>query len=671
MEKFTESLIKLHTSQGALNLPSAIFGTASTLSRHIDTRQSLRIGMWPCKSAASPTEAMGLFTVLSYLLERWDDVVVYRLFAQLDGEPADFEWSIEQSQFDVEDWELDTLDENVALWGTLENASGKWTLTLGFESDFDEEDEETHQLTYTSESLAGMINLLPTAAKDIVARYEIEDDAPIATYADTAATDEQLQTLLSELFDWQIKLMLSLWGVAWKEQDVWDALERLVEAGHVIGDDFAGWIVTSAAGHAMSPGYGEVADSVAAIAASVSENFNETSFPAINIANGLFNKGFAQQAYELLEKEVEQRAENAHSWLALGALYFSGGQPLKAIDAYQRAIEQEAVNEMLYFYYARTLIATSVAGIEIEEFILIDPDDYATRLSSWEAIEALDEALKLEPDQPLFLSQQITTMIGVQEEKRLWTRFESLVSHDKDGERVHSIVEYMYELENADPAADILKRQIKKEPERVNLRLNLGAVYIMLDEPVLAEETLDAAQALTADADELAEIDRMMLSVDDPDFEARFGEISAIAHAGKALSTDDVDFLEDVLEDAPSLAEVYVLLAKAYAAMDEDQDALEILLDGHKKAPKDPDIIELLAQYLWDSDEEGLAFEYLNKGLEANPTYVPLLALTGQYLFENDQIDEAKSYMARAEALSPRDPALAKAREAIALLMNK
>ena len=30
----------------------------------------------------------------------------------------------------MDDWGLDGLDENVAMWGTLETVSGKWSLTL-------------------------------------------------------------------------------------------------------------------------------------------------------------------------------------------------------------------------------------------------------------------------------------------------------------------------------------------------------------------------------------------------------------------------------------------------------------------------------------------------------------------------------------------------------------
>src|SRR5262245_60299632 len=74
-------------------------------------RPRLRIGLWPILSSDSPETAMGIATILGFLLERWQQIRVYRLFAQFDVDPGNFEWTVQLSQFGVDDWQLEDLDE--------------------------------------------------------------------------------------------------------------------------------------------------------------------------------------------------------------------------------------------------------------------------------------------------------------------------------------------------------------------------------------------------------------------------------------------------------------------------------------------------------------------------------------------------------------------------------
>ena len=54
------------------------------------------------------------------------------------------------------------------------------------------------------------------------------------------------------------------------------------------------------------------------------------------------------------------------------------------------------------------------------------------------------------------------------------------------------------------------------------------------------------------------------------------------------------------------------------------------------------------------------------RGLEEHPNSASLLARTGLYLFINGQHDKSKSYIARAEAIQPRNPILRQAKVYIA-----
>ena len=103
---------------------SAIFGQLSgQVTLQSESSVQFRVGMWPIQSNSDPEIALGLACLLAYHLERWSFIQVYRLFAQIEEDVQDFTWSIEKSQFGVDDWELDGLDENGAIWGEYSQKS--------------------------------------------------------------------------------------------------------------------------------------------------------------------------------------------------------------------------------------------------------------------------------------------------------------------------------------------------------------------------------------------------------------------------------------------------------------------------------------------------------------------------------------------------------------------
>lgn len=670
MKDLAQKLINLHGGKAKSQVATAIFGTASQLTQNLDARPRVRIGLWPCIMPESPRVAMGIMTVLGFLLERWQDIRVYRLFAALEGDPKAYEWTPARSQFDVDDWQLDQLDENVALWGTLAEANGAWTLELQLENDL--ADGEEVSLSYTAENLMALINLLPTIANDIARNFDIRD-ATGATYTETEASDSSLRVLLGDLFEWQTWLLLSLWGKPWPENEIRDHLNKLIDAGGAVGGALGAWSVANAAAHAMLPGYDAIPDSIVPYAPRIVENFADTSFPAISIGSSLYRMGYAQQAFDLLESDVEARPENAPAWLALAELYRASGRIAEAVDTFQRAIENEATTAGLLIRYANLLMFAHSEDWPPEEYILIDPEAFSGEFPVREAIEAYREAYKLRPERADILSQMILLMIDIEAYENLWDEFKTLVEADEIGENVRTVADTFYNVDDLEPGILILRQAIEANPNRADLLVNLAVTYIMADESDLAINALERAEEMAGDDEDelLADIDRLLLTAEDPDFEARLGEIAAIANAGQAISTSDVKFLEDIIENAPSLAESYVLLAKAYIAWGEHDTALETLLDGHENNPEDGDIIEMLVRTFWDSGEHELAFEYINKGIDTNPNHVPLLALAGECLFEDGQRDSAKVYLARAEAIAPRHPALNKAKANIAQILSR
>ncbi|MDX1993920.1 MAG: tetratricopeptide repeat protein [bacterium] len=671
MYELAQKLMNLSSQGERSSLPSVIFGTASSLSRSLADRPPIRIGLWPCKSDTEPQVAMGLMAALALLLERWQSIRVYRLFAQLEGEANDYTWDISRSQFDVDDWQLEGLDENVAVWGRLEKGESGWKLALEIENDLLDDEETTTTLVYEAESLPVLVNSLQNVANDIAAELNLFGKVEGVLDEDSSALDEAgLRLLLPALFEWNLWLVLALWGTPESAPKAEEALTTLIEVAKGMQSNIAGWTAAGAVGHTLQIGYGQLAESLLATAADVPDQFPQSQLAPSMVAVGLFRMGETQAAYDLLESDVETKPANVHSWLSLAELYLRGGKLTESLDTFQRAIEQDAINATLFVRYANLLLALDTQQWNVTDFILIDPDEYDENRTLWEAIEAFEEALALEPERKDILQQQLLRLNDVGDEARLWQGFARLVELDKEGDLVRAVADNVFDAEDITPAVEALKTQIALEPQRVDLRVNLAVMYLTAEEGELAAESLEAARELTDEADVLADIDRLTLAADDPDFEAHLAELTTIIEAGNTLSVEDVEYLEDILEAVPTFTEGYVLVAQAYMAWGEDDTALEVLLDGNKFIPNAPEITLLLAQLLWDAQQPALAFDYLEKALKAHPNNVPLLARTGQLLFENNQEEDARAYLMKAENLLPSHPALAEARAEIARIIR-
>src|SRR5690606_5280413 len=134
MDEFADRLmLRGGKSRGAL--PAAIFGSAGGMARSIELdKPPVRIGFWPLQSENDPEIAMVLAVVLALLLDRERGVRVNRLLAQGEGTTDDYEWNVAQSQFNVDDRQLDGLDETAATWRRLNTADTRCQPVLEVEN---------------------------------------------------------------------------------------------------------------------------------------------------------------------------------------------------------------------------------------------------------------------------------------------------------------------------------------------------------------------------------------------------------------------------------------------------------------------------------------------------------------------------------------------------------
>lgn len=652
-----------HNQTQQPNVPTAIFGSAGSM-RHALQINSLpvRIGFWPIKSAEMPEIAMGLLTVLAHLLERYQGIRVYRLIAAVDGEPEAYRWRIEQSQFDVDDWQIENLDDNVGIWGELDG----WSLTLEIESDLEGSDEEdTRLLQYEASSLSELVQLLPRAAADIASGLNVTElnlIAPVYTAEDW--DQPALAEMLKQAFYWERNLYLWLWGQNWDEAQFLLDADRLLTFARRLSD-FGAWVVSLALARVLV--YRGVEETfVVPVAQKIIDELDSPQ-PAIILSAAIFDAKEPEQAYEWLEAEFDEGKANALTYLVAAELYRLGGQVAEAVDVMQAAIEDQLADAALFRRYADLLIAMEYNGMSVEDLVLIKRARRTDNDLLREAVEAYESARQQMPDDPAVLSRQLLQMLEVGGYgERLWRGFDQLAGLDTTGEHTRAVIDMFHNVEDMSPAVDILKRWIAQQPDRVELYLNLAALYTLDEDGPSAVLILNQAQRITTDEVVLAEIERLRLAAEDPEFETALGEIADIISAGNTIETDDVEFLESIIEKVPNYAEIYLLLARAYIGWGEVTSALETLLDAHKHIPDDADILALLSELVWDSGETDLAFTYLSKGISQNPHHVPLLALAGQYLFEDGQEDAARAYLMKAEAISPNDPVLVRVRRHIA-----
>lgn len=677
MEKWIAELRRFYDGGNIDLLPAVIFGTGRNLLQNLKLQQRIRIGMMPCVSSDHPYTAMGLMTLLACLLERWSDVRIYRLFFQTDADPTTYEWHIRDSQHTIEDWVFDDLDENAVLYGALAQIDGVWRWSLTLENDLVEEAHAEKVWTYEAHSLAGLVNQFEDVAQAIISQFDVAEVRPIPIPS-THADDQVLARVLRGIFEWQLQLLLVLFGKGWAESEIQKHLDGLYILGNLTRDDFGAWAVSQVVAHTLNKGYSPVPDSLTVMigADGFIDHFAPyTLYPSMLIGRALFNFGIITPAFKMLDTATEMYPDNPYVWLVKADVYRRAGRLSDLLETYHRAIENRAANADLYLQYGQIL--ELIGNNPTNQFVFVDPsdDDTERELIVREAIEAYEHVLHLEPDNLTALQNQILLLADdIRDDvdaERLADAFQRLLEQDETGEYIRAVVDVAYTIDDLDQLFDMLQAHAEKHPDRADLRISLAVLAMHLDDYDLASDYLAEAEDLTDDEALLADIDRLMLSVEDPDFEERLGSIYAVVSGGNRVSIQDLKFLEQTIEKAPLLAEAYLYLAQSYMIWGEIDNALETIREGFLALPNNPEIAELLARYEWQHGDRDEAQRVLTEAIALNPTYVPLLARMGQFLFELGEKDAAKGWLTRAEALSPRDPILADVRKFIADAMSK
>jgi len=650
--------------------PTSIFGSAAGLAQSIQTDEQFRISVYPILSAEAPDVAMGLAACLCYLLEQYPDTRVYRCFAKIDPAADGSEISVSDYQFTIADWELEGLANNVILDGEFRTLANGFELELEVDMSLTASEAESEVLVYSFDSMAGAVSSLPAVASDVYGRFAGEAGAAaILDYGSLEAQPTVLDQLLENIFAWNLDVYLHFWDVAWDEADIREQYLEVADMCQASPSEFANWSLGMMARQVMQPGIRDAGDVIMPLVGRAFASHDAALTGAAAAALGLSNLGQSQRASDLLAPLLQLDAP-ASVWCAMIEIHMSAGQFAEAINACQLALERGLQHSALYWRYAQLLMTADVHDWTVEDVLLIDPDEYDEEDQlTVEIANSLKLYLTIEPEDLAVLQLALTYMIDAEDDE-LWLYFEKLLQLDQEGMFAGDVVDRLCELEDHERAYELLESQLDANAYAYVYSAQLALADA---DKEYAAEMIDACRQTLAQIDDDLELElqRLKLQVSLPAFEENIAEAKVILSANRPVSEDKVDLLEQAIEIAPRMVDLYVLLSKCYRSWKDLDNALEVLQEAAQQAGPDPQIDLGIAQIRWARNQREDAVQTLNSALQDFPSDVSLLVQLASYLIENNQFDDARQYITRAETIAPSHRAVWQVRRLVASRMSQ
>ncbi|MCY4018358.1 MAG: hypothetical protein OXG39_03025 [Chloroflexi bacterium] len=650
---------------------SSIFGSTAILSDTINTEEPFRIAVYPIISDTMPDLAMGIASCLCYLLEQWPGVKVYRCFVKIEADEEDNDITSDDYQFSPADWELDGLDDNLVLYGSATFHETAAQLQLHADASMVNAEADS-VLTFNYQSVPELIEALPTVAAEIVSN--LFDQEPLHLVIDYPKVEQKsaaLQSMLEDLFAWNLDLYLSHWGVEWPADEIESQFLSLAGICREIGTDFTLWCLGMTCQQIMQLGLEELGEVIVPL---IDRAFGDEGTAAQGralAALGLSRLGHVDPALTTLEELAANSAEPS-VWHTLIEVTLDAGRAWEAIDVCQRALETGVQHPALYWKYAELLIMSEANNWLIEDVLFVDPDeiDESDQIPC-EIVGALKTLLETQPDHLQALQLALMYMVDV-EDLELWDYFEQLVKRDDNSTYVGEIIERLADTESLTPAYQILQNAIVEPVRNPYLYANLAQLAIVDGNPQMAKEQLQECRRVTETIDDELELElqRLELSADRPGFEGSFAEIKVLLNAKRSIRESDAELLEEAIEIAPRMIDLYVTLSRCYLSWQDKDSAIEVLSEAKNRAGNHPRIVLGMAQIQWTLVMRDEAILTLNAGIAEFPNDVSLLAQTASYLIENGQLDDAKQFVERAESIAPSHGALIQLRRFIAANMS-
>ena len=668
MQVAAERMRALGQQPAEASAPTSIFGSAAGLAQTIQADEKYRLSMYPFICAERPEVALGVAACLGYLLEQYQDMRVYRCFAMIDGAGENAEITAADYQFSAADWTLDGLADNVIMQGELQRAAHSYALRLEIDDSLSSSDFESETMSHRFDSLAGLVSALPAIAADIYDALTGDVNTRSIIEYDAFEADEiELEGLLEAVFGWNLDVYLYFWEVEWNRADIQDQFREGVDWANKMPGEFAYWILGMMAKQVMQAGMGEIGEHVLPLLGEAFSDAKHAAPGAAAAALGLSRLGQATQATAFLQPWASARVP-ASVWGALIDIQLDSGRVDYAVDVAQRALESGLQHPSLYWQYAQLLMAAEVNSWDVDDVLLLDPDEYDEEDHiTVEIANALKLYIDARRDDLGALQLALLYMIDAADDE-VWISFERLLQSDEDGVFCGEVVDRLIELDDYDRAYDVLENHRDSNPYAYVYLAQLASAD---SDSALSAEYVAACRASLAEIDDSLELElqRVGLRASLPSFDAQYAEIKVALSANRPVAEVQVEALEQAIELAPRLIDLHLLLSACYGSWRDDESALEVLHEAEERAGPDPQIDLGIAQVLWSRKERSEAVSRINSALERFPNDVYLLAQLAAYLIENDQYEDAREYLALAETIAPSHRAIWQVRRLIAQKM--
>lgn len=627
--------------------PSAVFGSVSRMASTIQQQtHTHRISVYPCIGAGDA--GTGLLLSIGYLLSLAAKTKFYPMILRITETNQ-----VSADPFTPNEWVLDNLDDDTAIWGELTQVEGQWNLKVFVEDDVSE--GELWVLEKKSSDWGGLLDLVPVIASEIADKLGLE--FPLALPKATPVVGNEVEVACAALFTFTRDVFMEL-----LREDAGNfpsTLSLIQNINTLRAEIFTSVGVTALAyGIQLGEKFGLVGteEGYSQLHERLTEWQGGVAFWGLSaLESGIASSSILRWSLEQLEAVVGENQTNIRAWLVLALFYSRMERPDLSVDVCQRALESDIQDSAIYFHYVDVLSEVLENGLRVERLILTDSavSDVALHQERLLSLErGVSGATKPNTTR---IAQWVVELAKQAQFDETAQIFQRLAELDEEGHEVDSVIQQLAYLDNTEWMIEPLKQVAQKG--KFTPLLNLARALFLNGDSDECNEVVERVLAVATKPHQRSDAQMLRLELELPSVQADLADIvGRVQRANGEVYERDLEFLEYLVENAPDYAEGYLVLAAAYRRLDEPNTALEVLLDAEKVTQGTPEIYLALAELFEQEDELSLAIENIRKGIDLAPMSVPLLAQAALLAYLSGDEVGSQVFLRQAHAITPYHP---------------
>ncbi len=563
--------------------------------------------------SGSEAEAMGIVTVLRYLLSSHPDVKVYPAYYQLEevNELAHAEHYVP----------FDEIKNQLTLTGQLES-NGSYSVGLhgllvkdgsvifhGSIAAADQIGDELLQLA--SKLLAAIVGLDNPIIEVKVKRQEVH---------------------LAELWDLEDLLVSSLTDEYFDEAKFVSEVSALLSK--LSTDTLGSFILGHLLKEAVVGPYGISVGTVRSMFDELCESKNDTLL--VPVVSGLIVTGRSDLVVDSLMDDISVHSDELKMLFTDAAVY--SGHVRLAISQLQEGVREVGTHAFARAY-ADTMRYLSDSG-------RLEPNTALIFSQSDDVIEEIVEAYRFAYEKESvaetglrLIDFQLAAELDFDEAIAV-----SILQHDTTGVDCQNLISTLGEDELIEIVIDAVEATEELDDTAL---IGLALLYVEIGNDEAAKECLEDVKNKTSQY-----YRQTAYQVQVPDADSLIFEMSQRLSSGGSLTDEQIDVLESIISIYDLHEGAYNVLARAYAARDDLEAAMEVLNEAIQKTNSSSGYLQK-AQLYWEREQHEQAIQTLLDGVGQFAYDSNLFALLARYLFDADQIDEAREFLRKADYLAP------------------